>query len=398
MQGKPRRVSHHPVVSRYPFPQNTRLEHLCYPATADVRDVERTYAAFCKEIVTAEGAAGFLRTRRPDTPDGERNSTVSEGISYGMLIAVMMGDQESFDAFFQYADRWSNENGLMCWYIAADGSRALGRGAASDADEDIAWALLLASQQWGGRGGLSESYEALAVRQIGRIYEFEVDHGEFADMFLPGDEWRGKNVFNPSYFAPYQYRMFGEVTGNVAAWQRVVDRGYEIIERCLNEQSGNQHNGLVPAWCTFGGVPVEAFVGAEQNYQTDSARLPFRMAMDWALYKDERAKRYLDKICSFFLAQGAAHIIDGYELDGTPSPDRKTLDHGEGSAVFVGCAAAGAMCHRKYQALLDGAYERLKTGRLLARSRYYNHCWTVMSLLMLTGNFGLWQKSTTRAA
>ena len=50
-------MSHHPVVSRYPFPQNTRLEHLCYPATADVRDVERTYAAFCKEIVTAEGAA-----------------------------------------------------------------------------------------------------------------------------------------------------------------------------------------------------------------------------------------------------------------------------------------------------------------------------------------------------
>lgn len=395
MRAKSPRVSRY-SVSRYPFPQNARFAHLSYPRSADVRDVERAYAAFWDEIVTAQGAGGFLRTRRPDTPDGEVNSTVSEGISYGMLMAVMMDDQASFDAFFRYAELWSNENGLMCWYIAADGSRALGRGAASDADEDIAWALLLASQKWGGSGGLSASYEALAVRQIARIYEFEVDHDKWPDMFLPGDEWRGKNVFNPSYFAPYQYRAFGEVTGNVAGWGRVVDRGYEILDRCLNEQNGNKENGLVPAWCTFEGRPVEAFVGAEQNYQTDSARLPFRMALDWALCKDPRAKHYLDKICSFFSAQGAAHIIDGYALDGTPCPDRKTTDHGEGSAVFVGCAAVAAMCDSKYQNLLDGAYERVKTGRLLARSRYYNHCWTVMTLLMLTGNFAHWPPSAER--
>lgn len=375
-------------VTRNLFTQNVRLPHLCYPASADVSDVVRVHAAWREEIVTSEGANGFLRTRRPDTPDGERNSTVSEGISYGMLISLMMDDQPSFDAFWRYADRWSNENGLMCWYIAADGARALGRGGASDADEDIAWALLLASERWGGRGSLTESYEALAVRQIQRIYTCEVDHERWPDMFLPGDEWRGQNVFNPSYFAPYQYRAFGEATGNGPGWQRVVDRGYEILDRCLNEASGNRDNGLVPAWCTFEGRPVAAFPGAEQNYQTDSARFPFRMALDWALYKEPRAKVHLDKICGFFLSQGAEHIIDGYALDGTPCPDRKTADHGEGSAVFVGCVGVGAMCDPKYQSLVDGAYERVKTGRLLARSRYYNHCWTVMTLLMFTGNFG----------
>ncbi len=371
-----------------PFPRNERLPHLSYPSAANVADVIAAHAAWKKEVVTSEGASGFLRTRRPDTPDGEPNSTVSEGISYGMMISVMMDDQERFDAFFQYADLWSNENGLMCWYIAADGSRALGKGGASDADEDIAWALALAARRWGGSGSLDEPYEALAKRQIERIWEFEVDHDRYAGMFLPGDEWRGRNVFNPSYFAPYEYRLFGELTGNVAGWQRVIDRGYEILDRSLNDESGNRENGLVPAWCDCEGRPVEAFPGAEQNYQTDSARMPFRMALDWAISQDSRAKNYLDKICAFFAKNGAAGIIDGYALDGAPLPDPKTKEHGEGSAVFVGCVAAGAMCDPKYQALLDGAYERVKTGRLLARSRYYNHCWTVMSLLMLTGNFG----------
>ncbi len=370
------------------FPTDQRLPHLIYPKAAEVADVERAYEAFRTEIVTAEGAGGGLRTVRPDTPDGEKNSTVSEGISYGMMISVMMDDQESFDAFFRYADRWSNERGLMCWYVNAAGTAALGTGGASDADEDIAWALLLASRRWGGRGSLYESYEALACRQIARIYEFEVDHREWPGMFLPGDEWRGKNVFNPSYFAPYQYRLFGEATGNIAGWNRVIDTGYEIIDRCLNAESGNAENGLVPAWCDFEGRPVEAFPGAEQNYQTDSARMPFRMALDFAEARDPRAKSYLDKICGFFLPLGADAIIDGYALDGQPLPDRKTVDHGEGSAVFVGCIGAAAMSDPAYAPLLEGAYARVRTGRLLARSRYYNHCWTVMSLLMMTGNFG----------
>lgn len=372
----------------FSFPRDERLPHLYYPQAASSHDVIIAHQAWLDEIVTAQGASDGLRTVRPDTPDGEPYSTVSEGISYGMMISVMMNDQARFDGFFRYADRWANENGLMSWYISADGERALGSGAASDADEDIAWALLMASRVWGGSGSLKQSYEALAIRQIERIYSFEVESGERLGMFLPGDEWRGKNVFNPSYFAPYQYRLFGEVTDNVAGWQRVIDVGYEIIERCLNIQNGNHNNGLVPAWCDFEGRPVEAFPGAEQNYQTDSARLPFRMALDWALACEPRAKSYLDKISSFFADQGAAHIIDGYELNGAPCPDRKTLDHGEGSAVFVGCAAVGAMCDIKYKAFVDAAYQRIKTGRLLARSRYYNHCWTVMSLLMLTGNFG----------
>ncbi len=62
----------------------------------------------------------------------------------------------------------------------------------------------------------------------------------------------------------------------------VIDRGYEIVFASLNAVSGNRENGLVPRWCNAAGTPIEAFPGALTNYQYDSARLPFRIAQDWA--------------------------------------------------------------------------------------------------------------------
>lgn len=374
-------------MGRFPFPQNQRLPGCIYPTQASAEDVQRAFRAFRDEIVTSDGARGFLRTRRPDTPDGAPNSTVSEGIAYGMLIAVMFDDQPLFDGMFQYACRWFNQNGLMSWYIAPDGSKALGEGAATDSDEDMAWSLVMAHRQWGGRGSLSEDYLSHAKRLIERIWEFEVDHGERPYMLLPGDEWRGRNVFNPSYFAPHQYRLFGEISGNTSGFERVIDRGYAIIENSLNDRNGNRENGLVPAWCDADGTPVEAFPGAMMNYQYDSARMPFRLGQDFVYHREPRAQRYLERVTRFFAGVGANDIVDGYTLKGEPAPDPRAQRPNPGSAVFVGSAAVGAMHDARYQDFVDAAYARVRKGDLLARSRYYNHSYTVMSLLMLTGNF-----------
>lgn len=373
-------------MGRFPFPQNQRLAHCIYPRSADHRDARLAFLRFKEEIVTADGARGFLRPRRPDTPDGIVNSTVSEGVAYGMIIAVMFDDQPLFDAFWQYALCFMNANGLMSWYVAPDGSGALDSGGATDSDEDMAWALVMAHRQWGGSGALAETYLSHAERQIERLWRLEVDHDRFPGMLLPGDEWRGRNVFNPSYFAPHQYRLFGEVSGNRAEFQSVIERGYSIVDLSLNDRNGNRDNGLVPAWCDPAGTPVEAFPGAMTNYQTDSARLPFRLGQDFAYHQEPRARAYLEKVSGFFAGLGADRIGDGYTLSGQPAPDPRTAQPNPGSAVFVGCAAVGAQHDARHQAFVDAAYERVKTGELLARSRYYNHCWTVLSLLMLTGN------------
>jgi endo-1,4-beta-D-glucanase Y len=372
-------------VSRYPFPRNVRVDDCIYPTAADPADAVRAFRAWRSEIVTADGARGYLRARRPDTPDGVPNSTVSEGIAYGMIIAVMMDDQALFDAFYRYALCFENKSGLMDWYIAPDGESRLGVGAATDSDEDIAWALVMADRQWGGHGALADSYLVCAKRQIERVWECEVDHDRYPDMLLPGDDWRGRDVFNPSYFAPQQYRIFAEVSGN-SGWLRVIDRGYAVVEASLNDELGNAKNGLVPAWCDSAGTPVEAFPGAMTNYQYDSARLPFRIGQDWLASRDPRALAYVARTSEFFEKIGADAIVDGYELSGGAAPDPRAQKPNPGSAVFVGAAAVGAMHDARYRAFVEAAYARVRTGRLLARSRYYNHSWTVLSLLMMTGN------------
>jgi len=371
--------------ARFPFPQNHLLPRCTYPSGANAESARAAYVRWKNEVVTADGAGGHLRVKRPNSPGGEQNSTVSEGIAYGMIIAVAMDDQPLFDALWKYSQLWKNEHGLMHWYINAAGTQVLGNGGATDSDEDIAWSLVMADRQWGGSGSVGMPYLDLAKAQIDRIWQWEVDHTR-SDLLLPGDAWGSNIIFNPSYFAPNQYRIFGQVTGKVAEWNRVIDTGYRIIEASLNATSGNASNGLVPAWCDEAGAPKSPSNGGATNYQYDSARTPFRVGQDYCYSGEPRAATYLAKISSFFTGVGAANIVDGYDLNGTPHPDPDSPMGSPQSAVFLGGAAVGAMHAATYSTLINDAYARVATGELLARSRYYNLSWTTLSLLMLTGN------------
>ena len=175
-------------------------------------DAQAAYAKWKTDLLTSDGAGGFLRVRRPNSSGAEVNSTVSEGIAYGMLAAVYMNDQPTFDKLWQYSQLWLDGNGLMNWYINAAGTMPLGTGAATDGDEDMAFALLLADKRWGGSGSLSQSYLSYATHQIDLIWQFEVDHTR-ADVLTPGDGFAGGAIINISYFAPAFYRAFGRATG-----------------------------------------------------------------------------------------------------------------------------------------------------------------------------------------
>jgi endo-1,4-beta-D-glucanase Y len=204
-------------------------------------------------------------------------------------------------------------------------------------------------------------------------------------MLKPGDTWGNVDVTNPSYFAPAYYRVFGQVTGKASDWDKVIAGNYDILEKSLNAASGNAANGLVPAWCNSAGAPVEAFSGSPKYFQNDATRTPFRVGQDYCYGGEPRAKSYLDKITSFYMGVGVAKIVDGYDLNGTPHPDKAT--NGAQAASFVGPAGVGAMSDARYQAFLDGAYAAVATLKLTAGTIYYQKSWTALSLLMMTGNF-----------
>ncbi len=377
----------------FPFPQNRQSAHCTYPTRYLNSDVQAAYTQWYSDTVTSNGAGGFLRIQRLPSDQGgvPSGSTVSEGIGYGMLIAVYMNQQALFDGLWQYEQAHLDQFGLMNWSIGPDGTvnpmPNSGLGGATDADEDMAFALVMADKQWGGQGTLSKPYKTFALQQIQTIWANEIFNYK---EVIPGDLWgppkSGGNI-NISYFAPAYYRVFAALDPPDAGpggdnWNAAITSSYAILNASLTGSSGNQGNGLVPAWCSdTGGGPAQA--GQPTNYQYDSCRTPFRIGLDWCWNGNTSAQTYVALTSGFFSGVGAANIADGYMLNGTPEPAHP----GMLSAAFVGPAAVGAMSSSTYQPFLDSAYAEVATLKLMAGGTYYEDSWTILSMLMMSANF-----------
>jgi endo-1,4-beta-D-glucanase Y len=374
----------------YTFPQNFKSSYCIYPTTACSTNARNAYNQWKQELVTTDGAGGFQRVLRPENENGIPNSTVSEGIGYGMILSVFMDDQGLFDDLWKYSQIHLNANGLMIWFIDASGQPGIedtatnrrASGSATDADEDMAWALAQAAQKWGGRGSLSDTYANLARAMMGRIIACERDTRY--DMLNAGDSWGTVFAWNPSYFAPNQYRLFAKLdTPNTAAWNAIISKGYQVLAA-----SQNSSTGLVPAWTDVNGSPAAPYgTTMPTHYQYDATRVPFRIGQDYCDNGDSRAKTILAKLTTFFSGIGAANIVDGYELVGTPKPEN-TSPTGVQAAAFLGPAGVGAMSTTN-QAFVDGIYTRLLTqpdSLMLPKSHYYNLSWKVFTMLMMSGN------------
>ena len=379
----------------YPFPQNRESTRCIYPKLYRNEDVQAAYNQWKNDTVTSDGAKGFQRVKRPNEPGLEANSTVSEGIAYGMLVAVYMDDQTLFDNLWQYEQQFLDSNGLMNWYIKADGSglgsNPSGAGAATDADEDMAFALVMADKQWGGQlKALKKNYIDIAKAQIAAVWNNEVYDYKYLKP------WPANNLpaVNLSYFAPAFYKVFAKVdTANTNNWNTLTSTMYTVLNASLNSSSGNTDNGLVPAWCDTGGVPNGGAFGSTggaspTNYQYDSCRTPFRIGLDYCWNGDTNAQAYVAKTSKFFSGIGATKIVDGYDLNGTPHAQYQTGSKAQiQSSAFVGPAGVGAMSSSTYQTFVDDTYSVLVTKQALVGGTYYDESWMVMSLLVMTANY-----------
>lgn len=370
------------TTGNFPFPQNLNNPYGFHSSIYNNADVLAAYNRWYTDCVTSTGAGGFLRVQRPNEPGLNHDSTVSEGIGYGMVIAVYMNDENLFDNLWKYEQLHLDGSGLMNWYIDASGAND-GTGGATDGDEDMAWGLLMAARQWGGNGSLGTSYQSLAVSQINKLYTYISANGMIPDG---GD---GFTPINPSYFDPAYYREFAAASGQ-AGWLTVAANCYTVLNGNLSQGYGNASNGLDSAWCTSAGVSTNTN-SAPWDYQYDACRTPFRIIQDYLWFGNGSSQAYATKTSSFFSAIGAVSIVDGYFLNGNPDPQSPVLPNGPSpvsqSAAFVGPAGCGAMVSRNYQQYIDDTYSNLVGSKLLQGGFYYDESWTVMSLLMLSDNF-----------
>lgn len=374
----PASYPHNSPGAAFPFPQGHAFAHCALPSY----DASKVATAYLNWKAKFFQGGRVVRPGNTASP----NDTVSEGIGYGMLIGVYMNDRSMFDTLWGYAHQRLNGNGLMAWHYSSSGGQLDG-GGATDADQDIAWALVMADKQWGGSpqtGGLP-TYLSSATTLIGAIWSHEVDQGN-GFVLKPGDNFGGASQTNPSYFAPSYYRVFARLTSN-SGWMSVVSSSYSILAKATGA------NGLVPNWVNSQGTGVNG-PGNDPNglfFGYDACRTPWRIALDYCENGTPEAQAYLEKIVGFYSSKtagsGVGALKDGYTVTGgTPTPPLGM--YGAGMA-FYGPAGVAAM-DGGHDAFVSDVYGSLAYSVTLTSPgvfSYYHASWGVLSLMTMSGDF-----------
>ena len=175
--------------------------------------------------------------------------------------------------------------------------QVLDRAFASDADQDAALALLMAYRIWGDERYLKDARATLAdLWTLGTIEVGGTRYLLAGDSLCQGQTCR----MNPSYAAPYAYRIFA-IFDRERDWTRLVDSAYALLENV----SRLTDTRLPPDW-----VLLDAATGTfrlsnqkDSSFSYDAFRVYWRVAMDRELFRDGRADQYLKQTLPWLTAR-----------------------------------------------------------------------------------------------
>ncbi|MBR3492441.1 MAG: glycoside hydrolase, partial [Bacteroidales bacterium] len=96
--------------------------------------------------------------------DIKNHDARTEGMSYGLMIAVQFGEKDIFDRLWRWSKRYMQHQdgirkGYFAWSCKTDGTRN-SEGAASDGELYFITALIFASNRWGDETGINYKAEA----------------------------------------------------------------------------------------------------------------------------------------------------------------------------------------------------------------------------------------------
>ena len=226
---------------------------------------------------------------------------VSEGMGYGMLLAVVFaghdpGAKELFDGLlavartrYAYGNASVNPLGkyLMDWRLYANGSSGGEGWNAVDGDLDMAMALLMADRQWGSGG--KWNYKEEAKNTINAIKEC---------CMRPDGTTRGLRLPHVSRTSDYMighFRAFRAATGD-SFWDMAINRAFELTELMQTKYSPGV--GLMPDFVVYtdtaNPIPSPGYMGDgnenEDKFWWNGCRNPWRFATDYLLHGDARSR------------------------------------------------------------------------------------------------------------
>lgn len=366
--------------------------------------VNRFFGIGTAEPATPTAATGYrCYYELPNDPSQafiwapDSNDIRSEGMSYGMMIAVQMDLHEQFDKLWKFSkthmqypansptSAWRH---YFRWQGTVNGS-AVSFGStvvpAPDGEEYFAAALYLADQRWGSAGAVNYKQEADNV-STAMLHNVATADGRYPIIhttqkmvvFVP---YGNSNGFtDPSYHVPAFYELFATYgpAADSATWRTVAttSRNYFVA-------SAHPTTGLHADYATFAGAPTTGSPGdGHDQFKYDAWRVVMNMAVDYSWFsKDAKLATQVEKYHAFFANHLGQNNVSNalFYVDGSnPS--------GGGSTALTATLAAGALASQaaNRKTYVDNLWS---VPQQSGPYRYYQESVYLLGLLAVAGKY-----------
>jgi oligosaccharide reducing-end xylanase len=340
--------------------------------------------------------------------DIKHNDVRTEGLSYGMMIAVQMNRQAEFDAIWNWSKTYLYHDspthpsyGFFSWQAKTNGE-TMSEFVAPDGESYYAMALYFAANRWGNGKGIF-NYKAEADQLLtnmrhrrlitGQVFmarrntgtNFTVTAGPLFDakhkmvLFSPSSE-RGAFT-DPSYHLPAFYELW-------ARWGPPADSNFWMeaaaASRDFFPRAANLVTGLAPDYANFDGTVVSnRWNKGAVNFRFDAFRTAGNWSVDWSWWgKDFRERELSDKLQAFFESKGMETYGCQFTLDGKQLDDR----HAQG-LVAVNADASLAATNPRSKKFVEALWNAPTPDGI---ERYYEGLLYMMALLHCSGEFRIW--------
>ena len=345
--------------------------------------------------------------------DVKNHDARTEGMSYGMMIAVQFDEKDIFDRLWRWSKKYmqhqdGSRKGYFAWSCKTDGTRNA-QGAASDGELYFITALIFASNRWGNDTGIDYKAEAQHILDCiqPRDNMYLIDPETKLITFTP--DGFGRRFTDPSYHIPAFYEVWAKWAddGRADYWNECARKSRAFLHTCINEKTGLngdqcQYDGSEMQMPRFPGMPQRPEGAAPRrngnnNFRYDSWRVPMNIALDyeWSCADGAWQRQYGETIQNFLYSQGVDTFVDQYRTDGTLPEGNEILQAGgfrklrHSIGLVATAAAASMMCsHDKSKEFVDqlwnAKHEPFDDGYFDA---YYDGLLRLFAFMHLSGNY-----------
>ncbi|MBC7888210.1 MAG: glycoside hydrolase [Ferruginibacter sp.] len=335
--------------------------------------------------------------------DLKNHDARTEGLSYGMMIAVQLSKKDVFDRIWRWSKKYlqhqeSPREGYFAWSINTTTMKKNSEGSASDGELYYITSLLFAANKWGNKTGIDYYAEARRILDAmwkkdgtDNIYNLiNTDHKQIS--FVP--EGSSYTWTDPSYHLPAFYEVWAHYAkdGHEQFYKDCADTSRAFLQRTCHPVTG-----LNPDYAEFSGAPHNTR-WAPVAFRYDSWRVPMNISMDYAWFgKDKRWQQdYAIRLQNFLRSKGMDSFDDQFNLDGS-KPDFILLAGGfkklRHSIGLVATAATTSMIHNDktadfVHALWNSKLQPYEDGYF---DPYYDGLMYLFGLMHLSGNYQIIQ-------